>query len=468
MKKVIPCAALAALLAGGSAAAQHEHHAPPPTPTPAPSAPPHQHHLPPPAPTAAPGHPQHGTMEEMAAADRNLFQSDMALMTGMTPHDPMAGMSSPRWGLMFQGVARLSYNDQGGPSGADALESSNWSMVHAGRGFGRGRLSLMVMNSLEPWTFEKRGSPELFQTGESYGGVPLVDRQHPHDLFMNLSATWRAPIGADSAWWVQLAPVGEPVIGPTAFMHRASAGENPTAPLGHHWQDSTHIAFNVVTAGAGWEGVAVEGSVFHGAEPDADRTDIEGGRIDSAAARVKLGFGNGWSAQVSHAFLNEPEDLEPGDTRRTTASVHYGAEGDRPMAATLLWGRNDEEHGTTDAWLLEGAWQVTRTDHVFGRLEWVQKDRHLLEFKGADVHPAIALPDVAEITALTFGYLREFVTRPALRIGAGADVTGYRFPSGLEKTYGDNPVSWHLFLRVRWGNPHGAHAEKAHAGHGSP
>jgi hypothetical protein len=219
----------------------------------------------------------------------------------------------------------------------------------------------------------------------------------------------------------------------------------------------------VVTAGIGWKWIAVEGSAFHGAEPDAERTDIEGGRIDSAAARVKLGFGNGWSAQISHAFLNEPEALEPGDTRRTTASVHYGANGDRPVAATLLWGRNDEEHGTSDSWLLEGAWQITRADHAYARLEWVQKDRHLLEFKGAETHPSIALPDVAEVTALTLGYLRDFVARPALRIGAGADVTGYRFPSGLDRVYGSSPISWHAFLRVRWGESHGASG--LHEGH---
>jgi hypothetical protein len=245
-------------------------------------------------------------------------------------------------------------------------------------------------------------------------------------------------------------------------MHRASAGENATAPLGHHWQDSTHITYNVVTAGFGRKALAVEGSVFHGAEPDEDRTDIDGGSLDSAAGRVSLFLPGGWSAQASHAYLREPEALEEGNTHRTTASLHYGAEGDRPFAATLLWGRNEERHGTSDAWLLEGAWQLTPRDHAFGRLEWVEKDRRLLEFKGAEAHPAIALPDVARIAALTVGYLRDFFARRAVRIGAGADVTGYRFPGALERVYGTSPVSWHLFLRLRWGQPHGAHA-----GHGS-
>ncbi len=470
----------AALLVGGllstPALAQHEHHAapaPPATPTPAPRPASHEHGAPV-SPTAAPAEtphaahgnapsPQegeHGQMEmdmEMdgKSAERNLFQSDMALMTGMMPRDPMAGMAMPGWHLMVLGVARLSYNHQGGRSGDNAFESSNWNMFHLAHDLGRGRLSLMAMNSLEPWTFEKLGSPELFQTGESFRGRPLVDHQHPHDFFMNLSATYRLPFASDGAAWIQLAPVGEPVIGPTAFMHRASSGENPTAPLGHHWQDSTHIAFNVATLGAGWKAVSVEGSVFHGAEPDEHRSNIEGGSIDSAAGRVKLSLPAGWSAQVSHAFLHEPEAAEPGDLHRTTASLHYGAEGDRPFAATLLWGRNDEVHGVSDSVLLEAAYQLTRSDQIYGRAEWVQKDRRLLEFKGAEVTPAIALPRTADIGALTVGYLRDFLLARALRVGAGADLTAYSFPSGLERVYGSSPVSYHVFLRVRWGQPHG-------------
>ncbi|HZI67929.1 MAG TPA: hypothetical protein VFF17_15315, partial [Thermoanaerobaculia bacterium] len=269
----------------------------------------------------------------------------------------------------------------------------------------------------------------------------------------------------DGAWWVQLAPVGEPTLGPTAFMHRASSGENPTAPLGHHWQDSTHITFNVVTAGFGWRAVSLEGSAFHGREPDEDRLDIEGGQVDSAAGRLRLSLPGGWSAQVSHGFLKEPEALEEGSAHRTTASLHYGAEGDRPFAASLLWGRNREEHGVSDSWLAEGAWQASRADHAYARIEWAEKDRHLLQFKGGEDHHEEETPEIARIGALTVGYLRDLVVRPALRVGIGADLTAYAFPSGLEPVYGDFPLSWHAFVRVRWGRPHGAHGGSAHSGH---
>ncbi len=432
-----------AWLAAGALLAQHESHAPTPTPTPTGG-----------AQVARAEHAMvHGPAEGLEK--RNLFQSDMALMTGMVSDDPTAAMPMPGWHLMDLGVARLSFNGQGGPSGRKGGESSNWNMLHVQHGLWGGRLSLMMMNSLEPATFPKAGSQELFQTGETYQGEPLVDRQHPHDFFMNLSATWRRQTGEESALWVQLAPVGDPALGPTPFMHRASAGENPTAPLGHHWQDSTHIAFDVITAGWGWKALSIEGSVFHGQEPDEDRWGIESGKLDSASGRIWLRFCDGWSGQVSYGFLKNPEALEPGDLRRLTASVFYGAAGDRPFAAMLLWGRNDEEHGVSNAWLLEGAWQMTPLDQVYGRAEYVQKDYALLAFKKHPPDPEPDVPEIADVFALTAGYLRDFELVQGLKTGLGADLTLYSFPSSLKPVYGDFPISGHFFLRLRWGASHG-------------
>jgi hypothetical protein len=396
-----------------------------------------------------------------------LFQSDMSLMAGMTAQDPMAGMSMPRWSFMDIGVFRFAYNRQGGPSGDTAVESTNWNMVMAQRDAGGGRLTLMLMNSLEPATLPEGGSPHLFQTGESLHGRPLVDRQHPHDFFMNVSATWRHSLGGKGGWWVQAAPVGEPALGPVAFMHRASAGENPTSPLGHHWQDSTHIADSVITIGGGWRGASVEASAFHGREPDEHRWNIDGGAPDSFSGRVKLRLPERWSAQVSYGFLKNPEELEPGNTHRTTASLHYGAAGDGPVAATLLWGRNREEHGTSDGLLAEGAWQWSAHDQVYARAERVEKPRELLLTKSEreDGHSGAGV--VAAVSSFTAGYFRDVELRKewGLRAGLGADLTLYAVPDALAAAYGDSPVSVHGFLRVRWGKPHGAdHA--GHAGHG--
>jgi len=389
-----------------------------------------------------------------------LVGSDMTAMDGMRPVDPMGSMAMPGWHVSDMGVVRLVFNDQGGPSGDSAVESSNWNMLHAAHDLGGGRLTLMWMSSLEPVTFAAHGSPELFQTGETYHGEPLVDRQHPHDFFMNLSATWRRSLGSasDSAVWIQAAPVGEPALGPVAFMHRASAGDNPTAPIGHHWEDSTHIAFHVVTIGGGWRWLALDASVFRGEEPDEHRWDIEGGRIDSASARLRFLPEGPWSAQISHGFLKHPEPLEPGDTHRTTASVSYGADGGGRFSATLLWGRNVEEHGTSDAWLAEAAWLASDRDQIYGRAELVEKDARLLQTKQVDEHPGIPV-ELARIGAWTLGYFREAgLGSPwGLSTGGGADLTLYSFPGSLQGAYGSDPVSVHAFVRVRWGAGGGGH-----------
>lgn len=418
------------------------------------------------APSAAPPAPP-------TSAPRRLFESDMAVMTGMTPRDPMAGMDHGGWQWMGMAVVRLGMNDQGGPSGEESFESTNWLMAMAHRGLGGGRLTLMAMTSLEPATIPDAGSPELFQVGETYQGRLLVDRQHPHDLFMNLTATYRRPLGARAAWWAQAGIVGEPALGPTAFMHRASSGENPTAPLSHHWQDSTHITNSVLTVGAGWDRFALDVSGFHGQEPDEDRWDIDGGAPDSISARLRVDLPDGWSAQVSHGFLNEPEALEPGDTRRTTASLHYGARGDRAFAASFIWGRNREPHGTTDAYLLEAAHQLTPTDQIYGRAEQVKREPALLLSKGfspelfGHTHATGPVEERQEVDvqALTLGYFKQVAVFRSVSAGLGADLTLYRYPDFLKPTYGDTPGSVHVFLRLRWLHGHGAEGHAAHAGH---
>jgi hypothetical protein len=397
---------------------------------------------------------QMGTMGgPMEHPSRTLFQSDMTMMAGMTAEDPMAAMAMKDWTRMDLGIGRLVFNHQGGPSGRDAVESSNWNMIMFQKDVLGGRVTLMMMNSLEPATLRKGGSPELFQTGETYKGQPLVDRQHPHDLFMNISATYRHPVGEHGAWWVQLAPRGEPALGPTAFMHRASAGENPSATLGHHWQDATHITDDVATVGGGWRRVSLEASAFHGAEPDENRWDLDPGALDSVSGRAKFQLSDDWSAQVSYGFLKHPEALTPGDLRRTTASVHYGAAGNSPFAASAIWGRDREEHLVSDAWLLEAAWQLTMVDQVYGRAEAVDKDRELLLKKDLTGHDPAASGTVT-IRALTLGYLRDFELWHRLKAGLGVDATIYGYPSELDRAYGDFPVSFHVFVRLRWGHPH--------------
>ena len=227
------------------------------------------------------------------------------------------------------------------------------------------------MVSLDP-AIGKSGYPLLFQTGETADGrTHLVDRQHPHDLLMELSASYSRKLGADSSVFGYVGLPGEPALGPTAFMHRLSGMDNPEAPLTHHWLDSTHITFGVVTAGYVWRDLKLEASAFNGREPDQYRWNMEVRKFDSASARLSWNPTPEWALQVSHGRLDSPESLEPDmSVKRTTASASYQhAIGGRPMQTTLAWGRNRKEPGvTTDGYLLESALHVSEETHCIRAL----------------------------------------------------------------------------------------------------
>ena len=226
------------------------------------------------------------------------------------------------WHVMLHGAAFVSQVVQSGSRGDDKLFSTNWAMGMAERPLGGGRLLLRSMLSLEPLTVGDK-YPELFQTGETIGGHPIVDAQHPHDFFMELAAEYAHPVGDGATVYVYAAPHGDPALGPVAYPHRASAAEIPQATLSHHVQDSTHIAGSVLTVGAqrGRFGLGVSG--FHGREPDEKRWDLDTGAIDSWSARATFDPTPNWTAQVSTGHLSDPEAHEPGDVQRTTASVSY-------------------------------------------------------------------------------------------------------------------------------------------------
>ena len=232
-------------------------------------------------------------------------------------HGSMA-MDDGAWSFMQDGVLFLNLNQQGGPRGGTELAPQNWWMGMATRSAGGGQLRLNLMLSLDPATLGADGYRELFQVGETLDGVALIDRQHPHDFLMQAAVVWRVPVGRGYSLTLAGAPVGEPALGPVAFMHRASAYENPTAPLGHHTFDSTHIAMGVLTAGVERGAWQAETSIFHGAEPDEQRWDLmDPGPLDSWSARGWYRPTERWAFQVSHGLLHEPDATHPGDVRRT-------------------------------------------------------------------------------------------------------------------------------------------------------
>ena len=356
---------------------------------------------------------------------------------------------APAWHLMQDGVAFLTFNRQGGPRGDREVISQNWWMGMASRPVGKGELTLSLMLSLDPLTQYGDGYALLFQSGEAYEGRPIIDRQHPHDFLMQASVLWRVPIGDKYTVALSAAPVGEPTLGPVAFMHRKSSAENPSAPLGHHTLDSTHIAHGVVAASGGTNEWTFEASVFRGREPDAQRWDLmDPGPLDSWAARVWHRPTPALEFQASFGFLNNPEELEPVDVKRTTFSGSWLRDGENWTAVTAAFGRNDKIGGANVAWLAEITQRLGRTT-VYGRGELFQPEIDLLL---TGTHGHIHAGEELRrdwVSALTAGATRDLTAWRGFDLAAGGDVTIYGVPGVLRPAYGDSPVSFHVFLRVR-------------------
>jgi hypothetical protein len=348
-----------------------------------------------------------------------------------------------QWELMAHGVIFIDYNQQGGPRGEGKAESVNWGMLMEQHGLGNGTILLRQMFSAESLTSPHPGFPELFQTGETYHGEALVDHQHPHNVFAELSALYTLPLSERVSWELYGGPAAEPALGPVTYLHRASAAELPMAPLGHHLQDSTHTSFGVVTTGFVIDWAKLEASAFNGREPNEERWSIQPAALDSWSGRASIAPARDWTAEYSVGRLEHPEALEPGSQWRETASVEY----DRPMAegnwvTSLVWGRVHKiATGTTlNGYLMESTVNFLRRDYAFTRMELVDKDEL---FPQAAVHPAY------RIGAYTFGGVRDLVQNSAWQLGVGADVTVYSKPAALDAAYGNYPVSFQIFLRMR-------------------
>ena len=367
------------------------------------------------------------------------WQPDSTLVDGL--HGQLGD-----WSTMLHGSVTGVYDRQGGPRGDDKGFSQSMLMGMATRPLGDGRLGLRGMVSLDPF-MGKRGYPLLFQTGETADGrTGLVDRQHPHDAFMELATTYSLPVSPTGSVFAYLGLPGEPALGPPTFMHRFSGMGSPEAPLTHHWLDSTHITFGVVTLGTIQDRWKVEGSVFRGREPDQHRWDIEAPSLDSGSFRVSYNPTDDLALQVSYGRLTSPEQLHSGtDENRLIASASYN----RRLAeranwqTTFAWGRRDHSPGRTlDGFLLESALLLDDRHTLFGRVERVSNDE------------LFAAPDprsdrVFTINKLSLGYLHDVRVADHLKLGAGALVSFYDVPKALDSAYGSDPVSFMLFMRAK-------------------
>jgi hypothetical protein len=365
------------------------------------------------------------------------WQPDTSTMYGI--HDMLGD-----WMTMTHYNVFLNFDKQLGPRGGHQIDSENWAMFMASRTWAdTDKLEFRGMFTIEPWTVTKRGYPMLFQTGESYNGEPLVDRQHPHDFFMELAARYRHELAEAAAISLYVAPSGEPALGPPAFMHRQSAMDNPAVPITHHWMDSTHIAFGVATLGLSRGDFQLEGSWFNGREPNQNRWDIEHFHLDSYSGRLSWNPAKEWSAQVSFGYLASPEELHPReDEHRTTLSAmktHPLANG-RVVATTVAWGQNRSDVRQSNAFLIETDWQATDRYTLFGRVEYVQKTGEEL-----NLQPTAAEFDV---TQASLGIIQELAQGRKV-LGIGTEVTYSFAPDSLQGLYGQHPIGYWIFLRLR-------------------
>ena len=363
---------------------------------------------------------------------------------------PMQGLHimAGDWSLMAHGFVNAIYDKQTGPRGDEKSFTESMAMLMGNRPVGPGTLGLRAMLSLDP-TMDKSGYPLLFQTGETANGTtPLVDRQHPHDFFMELSASYSVPLGNNGSAFAYFGLPGEPALGPPAFMHRFSGMRNPEAPLTHHWLDSTHITFGVATVGASQGPFQLEASWFNGREPDQFRWNIETRKFDSWSARFSYNPLPELSMQVSYGDLKSPEQLEP-DVRvqRTTASATYHLNrGNAQWATTLAYGNNRKSgHGATRSepgWLLESTYVLRDTHTVFARAEQVRNSELFAE--GDPLHC-----EEFRIRKLSVGYIYDFAKSGPIKWGIGGLVGFLDAPSQLHPIYGSHPRSYMVFLQGR-------------------
>ncbi|MGQ0702227.1 MAG: hypothetical protein ACT4PM_03730 [Gemmatimonadales bacterium] len=354
-----------------------------------------------------------------------------------------------RWQLMLHGNVFGQYIREEGDRGDEQFGSVNWLMGMARHRLAGGDLTFRTMLSAEPATVGECGYPDLVATGESCNGALLHDRQHPHDLFMELTAGYEREISDRLAFQIYGGPVGEPALGPAGYPHRLSAMANPIAPIGHHWLDATHITFGLVTAGLYGRRWKLEGSLFNGREPDEDRYDVDLDALDSYSARLWILPGPRWALQGSVGRLIEVEpgrDGEPpGDQTRITASATFHAPGPRSLwATTAMWGQNRETDHVTNAVLIESSFEVTERDGAFARLEWTQKT-------GADLvlEEAGLAAEIFEVARAAGGYVRRMALGE-VSLGVGGRVGVSLVPESLRSFYGSRtPVGFAVFVNLR-------------------
>jgi hypothetical protein len=354
------------------------------------------------------------------------------------------------WQLMLDGNIFIQSIQENTPRVGDQEGSINWLMAMGHTKTGGGNLTLRLMLSAEPWTVGKCGYPDLLQTGETCHGQPLHDRQHPHDLFMEVAASYERPLSPNIGLELYGGPVGEPALGPVAFPHRPSAFPGPLGPITHHWLDSTHISFGVLTAGLFTTQWKAEVSAFNGREPDENRTDLDLDPLDSYSGRISYLPTPRWALQISGGHLTEAENGEAEtriDVDRYTASImyHQRLPENGIWATTMAYGENQEEGQRSPARLLESSFNIRNRHIVSGRVEMVDKTGHDLVLDGSEAEDRIF-----SLSKISAGYLYQCPPFEDWVPGLGLTVTQSLLPSDLKDAYGERyPKEVAVFVSLR-------------------
>lgn len=367
---------------------------------------------------------------------------------------PMYGymFHSPKWMYMLHGNLFLRYNNQDftnkGSRGDSKIDAPDWLMFMGQRQVGKnGLFHFSTMFSLDAPIGGGAGYPLLFQSGEAYQGKSIVDRQHPHDLFSELSVSYSQALSKKVDVFAYVGYPGEPALGPVAFMHRPSALDNPDAPISHHWVDATHITFGVATLGVRYGDWKIEGSSFTGREADENRYALDKPLFDSWSGRLSYNPSQNWALQVSHGFIKSPELLHQGeDINRTTASAIYSLPfaNDGTFNATGIWGLNKTKgHDGENAFLLEGSWRKNKLA-LHSRYEFTQKSVEELSLDES-IHGHDA---VFNVNAFTVGFNYDLFRFRQTRLAGGSQFTLYHADDRLNSLYGKNPMAVEVYLRL--------------------
>ena len=388
----------------------------------------------------------------MAPAPLGVGMARLASGTTWTPDAvtlPSLSRMSGNWELMLHGFGFVQYDKQGGTRGRSQFGSLNWAMVMATRELWGGRFQARTMLSLDPLTIPDGSYPLLLQSGEQYKGAAITDGQHPHDAFMEAALMYERQLSKSVGFSAYVAPSGEPALAPVAFMHRPSAMDNPFAPLGHHWQDATHITFGVATVGLFGNKWKLEASTFNAREPDDQRWNFDLRDLKSYSTRLTLNPNAEWSFTGGFGYLVSPEASHPDENaHRFAASAIHGkrlASGGQ-WSSSLVWGANGHGGGDhlTHAVLAETEAVLNDRHTVLGRVELAQKSGHDLNIAGVDEDALF------NVSAASFGYIREVAKGKRATFGIGAVGTVNLVPSALKASYGSRtPLGVMIFVRLR-------------------